>query len=64
MSAIPFLKPHFFRHARTHTHILYTRTCKAEVLKGVAGLSHPSSGALVKVLLPPLGSSQEIKHML
>lgn len=49
VNAIPFLKPHF-AHTRTHT-------CKAEVLKGVAGQSHPSSGALVKVffllLAPP-----------
>lgn len=43
-----------------HAHM----TGKAEVLKGVVGLSHPSSGMLVKVLLPPLGSSQEIQHML
>lgn len=43
-----------------HAHM----TGKAEVLKGVVGLSHPSSGTLVKVLLPPLGSTQEIQHML
>lgn len=45
VNAIPFLKPHF------------AHTRKAEVLKGVAGQSHPSSGALVKVffllLAPP-----------
>lgn len=29
----------------------------------MVGLSHPSSGELVKVLLPPDGSSQETKHM-
>lgn len=48
----------------THTYTLTLCTCKADILKGVVGLSHSSSGALVKVLLPPLGSSQESRHML
>lgn len=55
MSAIPFLKPHFFK----HTNIVHMdMSCKAEVLKGVVGLSHLSSGELVKAVFPPLCSSQ------
>lgn len=41
VSTIPFP---IHTHTRTNMH-----TCKAEVVKGVVRLSHPSSGTLVKV---------------
>lgn len=47
----------------TFTHV-HAHKCKAKSLKGVAGLSHPTSGLLVKESLPPVCSSPDIKHVL